>query len=446
MPIKNLKTTFAAEEKDIENITALQISSSANSSREKNKSLLKKDSSEFYDGYIYSSKDVTNQIQTITLVTSETELSENQSLYVWVFIPSVMVGDLNISVSDGTGNMLSWGMSGLELTEESNYNLSLIDIIISYNGRLTRGWKLLELTQNDAQKNGELNAIKQFSVSYKNYGSSEENQDSFAVSYPFVADKFGEKAAVVHHQEYVVYAQKQTFLEQTENIYVGDNVIIKTAKEIFSYAIVGRQNVLVDSSGFVWNAFFTNPTGAVQTFTLDRQIEIGVEQEGYYLFEINLTTSTQDSYALISEGFNLFVEEFKFGYFQKSKIDVVTQSENIVTFTFSSDFQLDENQPLQIDVDNKNIADATYYEENGKCFITVIAKSKGETTLKLSAAGQRIGETGSSNHEAELTIAVGEIEKNNSVVAIWVCFGIMMAGFVVYLIISFVKSRRFGVK
>lgn len=438
----------AQAEKDIlEDISLINISSSANANRVKNNSLVMQGTIGFIDGYIYSPKQNDNaKNQTIILSTSGATISTSKSLFLWVFIPSIIVQNLVIVASDNNSNSLMWQMSGTAYSD-SCYDLSLTEMINSYNGTLSRGWKLLELSVSDAKVVGgsefEIEMIS-INAGYNN-DFSQDDDANFCVFYPFVATKTVETTSIVDHQEYVVYAEKENFLNLTQSIYVGDSVEISSIKDFFSYVVVGNQNILQNQTGYAWNVSLTKPTGSAKTLTFDKKLEIVFDETGYYLIDISLTTSSQDFYALISENYNIYAEDFVFGYFQKTEFDVINGSQNLIVFTFSDDFAYDETQPINIEFSNKNLLSATYYIDNGKVYITMSAKDIGKSTLSLSLSGTKLGEAETQIYTSKINININE-QKENNFILLWIIFGILMVGFVVYLVISFVKARRFGVK
>ncbi len=444
---KNNQVAFA-ETTEISNQQGLVINSTAGSSRVQNDCLVKKGTNEFYDGFVYLAQNSNGNNADMVFSTSQTDFGDQKSFFVWVFIPSLIVQDLVVELSDGS-NSIVWRLSGTEISDNVSYNLSLIDAITNYNGKLSKGWKLLELNKNDAVKKQEssLEIISSIKISYGFLIDSETQDDAeFAVCYPFVADKTGEESQVVLHQDYVVYAEKESFLSGTSSVYVDDKIKFSSAKDFFEYAIIGKQNVLNNLSGYVWNIMLTSPSGTAQTLTFDKKIEIEFSSAGYYLLDIMLTTIDQDYYPLISEAVSIYAEPFAFGYFQKTSYNFVLESKNLIVLTLSQDFTLDTGTEMLVSVGDKNIADATYYIENDKVYITIDAKELGNTTLSVSASGLKTGNTEAQTYELVAQLTVVNAEQSASNVAIWVIFGVLMTGFVTYLVISFVKSRRFGVK
>ena len=307
-----------AENQNADDVKQVEIVSTLNSNRQKNKSLIKKGTSEFYDVYNYfpktsSSGKNLNMILSINSVSFE----QSDSFFMWMFIPSILLSDLVVSVEDGIGNSLVWKVEGTEDSSENDFNLMFSDMFKNYGSQITRGWKLVEFSRNDAQNKGnQISEIRSISITYSflNMADQADNAE-FEIGYCYVSNGLNLQSQIISHQEYVVYADKNSFLETTKNLYVGDKIEIKKASDFFSYVVVGKQNILDNSSGYVWNITLSEPSGGAKNLTLDRKLEILFEEVGYYVLDISLTTSDQDYYSLISENFNIYIENFAFGYF-----------------------------------------------------------------------------------------------------------------------------------
>jgi len=447
MHSKNNQVAFA-ETTEFLNQHNIVINSTAGSSRVQNDCLVKKGTNEFYDSFIYSCQNTNGSNADMIFSISQADFSGDKSFFIWVFIPSLLVQDLVVELSDGT-NSLVWRLAGTEINDNISYNFSLVDAITDYNGKLSKGWKLLQLSKSDAVKKQEasLEIISSIKISYGFLTDSDTQDDAeFAVCYPFVADKLGDDSGVVLHQDYVVYAEKDSFLSSTSSVYVDDKIQFSSAKDFFEYAIIGKQNVLSNLSGYVWNITLSPPSGTAQILTFDRKIEIEFSSAGYYLLDIMLTTIDQDYYPLISEAVSIYAEPFAFGYFQKSSYNFVLESKNLLVLTLSKDFKLNNDDEMLISVGDKKIADATYYIENDKVYITIDAKELGSTNLSVSASGIKTGNGQAQTYELVVQLNIVNAEQNASNVALWVIFGVLMTGFIIYLVILFVKSRRFSVK
>ncbi len=439
----NTNTAFAAES-DFLNKTEVAISSSIGADFKTNNSLIKKGTAEFEDENLITPKRVQNKNQDIVLSIQGLQIDESKSFYAWVFVSSLVLPDLTVALSNET-NSLSWTLSGSDLYSNVSSELQFGEIIEEYHDEI-KGWKLVEFNLSDAFCGGEKTfEIKNITLSSGLALSETDPEICFANM--FVADKTGAKTTLVNHQGYLAYATKSNIVQDDKVLYVGDSLTISSATEIFYYAIIGLQNMLKDTSGYTWNIYVTTPSGKTTPYTLASKVNITFEEEGSYLIEASLTDNdTKDYLPLISRVFNLSTETFRAGYFIKSTYDVFLGSKTQIVFNLSKDFVLDETKEITVVSSDKNIIDATYYLEGRTLFILADAESAGTSLLKVNLYGIKTGETESKLYEYEAKISVKEIKPDNTKLVIWISFGLLVAGAFVYLIILFVKSRRFGVK
>ncbi len=443
-PLKKTTSVANAAQNAFENVQMLEIVASAGATKQQNRSLVEKGSSEFASGFVYSpNKAASGKNQTIVLSTSKLLFDESKSLFLWCFIPSLKVQDLEVVASDGA-NEIVWSHKGLA-GEQATIKETISEMITNFNGTLKKGWKLFEFVKSDGLATGQ-SVFEISSLKIKaSFNSDSEDDQEFSVTAPFLAQKTSGKTKIVAHQEYVVYAEKQNKLANS-NFYVGDKFSVSSEKDFFSYVVVGKQNLFEDKTGFSWNIQLTKPSGARKFFTLDQTREILFDEVGYYLIDVNLTSAAQDYNNLISENFNIYAENFAFGYFQKQSFDVFLGSKTQIVFSLSTDFSLENETLVSVKLGNNLLGEAAYYIEGGKIFIEIDAKTLTNSELMVTATGTKSGETEPKEYQVSAVINVKNATENNSKTVIWVVFGILMAGFFIYLVILFVKSRRFGVK
>ena len=450
MMFEKIKCNKAFAENEIQNTSPLKINTALNVNRETNRSLVKKGTDEFFDGYIYSVKaDSDAGYLTMNFSVDVVDFNDSKSLYLWVFLPSLTMPDIVVVANDSSNaSSLSWRLKGYETADNENFEFSLENMVVAFHGQVSKGWKLLELSFDEASMSGEsFDQINSLYVSTSFVKLSESDEyDDFSVTYPFVADEFADKTSIVDYQGYVVYAEKQSFLDLRSSIFVGDDIEIVSEKDFFVYVIVGKQNVLDNKTGFSWNIKLNEPSGRVKNLVLDRKLTIEFENKGYYSLDVNLLTSNQDVYPLISENYVLYVDEFVFGYFAKKEFSFDIGSTNAFIMTLSSYFELGDVESLKVDVSDKNIASVTYYVENNKVYFKVNALKKGVVNLKISADGIKLNEEQSQTYETNLKIIVEKPQENTDFRLLGIIFGLFVAGFVIYIVILFVKARRFSVK
>ena len=440
---KNLSNVFADDDRSLKNIEILNIQSTTNSSSSYNKSLIKKGTAEFVDGKIYVPSKSNDANAEMKFFVSETSFGVNNSLFMWVYIPDLTIQDLKISLFDKDDNFLNWNLRG-GLLSTANYELSFYDMLLEYEQYIKKGWKLLELSYLDAKKQGNLSKISSISIQYS-YDNEYKIFNDFSVINMFVADRTNSSSGIIDKQDFVVYADKMNVLDERTNFYIGESITLNSARDFFEYVIIGKQNILDDLSGYTWNIVVTKPSGN-DVLTFSKKQNIAFAEKGYYSIDFILTTLENATYPIVSKDYRFFSENFVFGYFQKSNNNFIIGSNNVLELTISDDFVLDENTLLDIQILDNEIICLNKYEIIGnKAYITVSAEKLGTTTISVVAKGKKIGETQTKNYKVEISSTVVDVPKQYNETALWVVFGVLMAGFVVYLIILFVKSRRFGV-
>ena len=442
----NNEVAFAESSQELDGYKKLEILSTINANRENNEVLIDKLTESFVEDYLYYPKtDLDGNNYSMKFSIKNIDFYENQSLFMWVYIPEILVQDLVVVASDGL-NSLTWEMQGVQ-TADYRLNLSLVEMITEYNGIINRGWKLLELNISDAEKVGQLNKISTIDIDYSFVNnSSAEDDNNFRVTNFCVSKKINNKTSIVNHQDYVVYKEKDNFLNAQTSSYIGDSLKLTKTTDIFEYAIIGKQNLLTNSTGYVWSINLTTPTGAQHTFTFDKTRTITFEEHGYYLINIVLTTTGDDAYSIIEQTYNIFAEPFNFGFFQKSSYYFAVGTENIIYLTLSEDFQIDDNSEIVITNESDEIATIKHYIEGDKIFFKISTKNIGETSFKVEVSGYQSNKSKLETFDASLNISVVETEKEINSTVVWVVFWILISGFAVYIIILVVKSRKFDVK
>lgn len=432
---------------EILNEKQILINTTSGILRAQNNSLIKKGTNEYIGDYIYSPINSNGNNMIMSFSFENNTLEDNQMLCIWVYIPSVLVQDLSITISNESSQII-WKFDGVEISEHQTGNLSLIDLIEEFNGSLSQGWKLLSLSKNDStSKTGtELNYFSSLKIDYGMSVLGEDNDDEeFSICYPFIADKISEKSSIIDSQSYIIYAEKDIFIKENTTMYIGEKLTINSIKNVFVYVVIGKQNILDNQSGYVWNATLTLPSGTRQSLTFDKKIDITLETNGYYLLDITLTNIEQDYLPIVSRSVNIKVEKFVFGFFNKSDFNIAVGKTSVIDFYLSKDFEFEDNQ-IKIKASDDNILKLEYELIDNKIRIYVGAQNLGSSTLTLSISGKQKNLTETKEYSETININVlnEKSESNNTI--LFVVFGVMITGIVVYIIISFVKSRRFGVK
>ena len=101
---------------------------------------------------------------------------------------------------------------------------------------------------------------------------------------------------------------QNTLHQQETKVFVGDFIEFSSAKDLFAHVVVGRTNVLDNQYGYSWTIYVTRPSGNRENLVFSSNQKINFLEKGYYLIDINLTTSDQDTYPIISKSYNFYAE------------------------------------------------------------------------------------------------------------------------------------------
>ncbi|MBP3581123.1 MAG: hypothetical protein J6J33_00030, partial [Clostridia bacterium] len=117
----------------------------------------------------------------------------------------------------------------------------------------------------------------------------------------------------------------------------------------------------------------------------------------------------------------------------------------VVPFKLAPNFIVEED--ISVTVGDKSVAKASYYVEDGVCYIMIEGVDEGKSLLTVTMVGKREGFDKTSTYTYTTDVII--LDSGTSVVSmvlLWSFFGVICAGLVIFLIISFVKARKFGVK
>lgn len=372
----------------------------------------------------------------------EVNIKSNQSIYIWVYIPDTMLYDFSIILNSSAGKTLSFEILSSEL-----YN-----IIISKMGISSiYGWKLFELPVKNATEKLKDETLKDFnfdSVRVKYVAPTNESKSKYSEKFSFyhiyVADSFYGETTIAEYCNYANYKVKDSFMSKMNNLYVGDSIKVMSSSEIFEYMYIGKNNVVkYPNLNLTWSLFVSNENG--KSYEMKFGNSYTFDYKGYYTVGVkvyekrsmlsNLVVNYSDAY---------YVEEFDFGS-MKSEYTFKKGEENIIKFQFTPDFVLDGE--VNVSISDKNIASESHYIKNNVLYITISAVKYGSVELKVSAKGYRQGETKLQDFEQIATI---DITQDNTQTwemwVLWITFGVFCACLLIFMVISFVKARKSGVK
>ena len=365
------------------------------------------------------------------------QLKTSQSVYMWVYIPNSYLKDLTVTLYAVGGASISWTITSLELYSTLVTSLSKINV---------EGWKLFEFSAQDYSAMSNIISLNsmvftQIKVSYKSpVVPTEKNSQTMSLYHIFIGDGFSGKTRVIKSLSYYNYKFNQNFLDKITNKYLYDELKINSRSEIFDNLYAGKTDLLSESSlAQTLYIYLRNTNGTEYHYKLGQSYIF--EEEGFYTITFKLTSQTEESNA-ISRSF--YIEKFDVGYLNTSyRMD--KGEKYTLPFKIAPNFIVAED--ISVTVGDKSVAKASYYIENDVCYIILEGLDQGKTKLTVSMVGKREGYDKINTYTYTTDVIISETGTSTvSIVLLWSFFGVICAGFVIFLIISFVKARKFGVK
>ncbi len=364
-------------------------------------------------------------------------LSNAKSIYAWVYIPNSYLKDLSVTLYTASNGSISWTISSTELYS------TLVTTLINVN---VEGWKLFEFSVSDSSAMSNITSLNsavftQFKISYKSsITPSEKTSQTLSLYHIFVGDSFAGTTRVIKSLSYYNYKFNEEFLSKIKNKYLYDSLTISSRSEIFVNLYAGKTNLLTESNlSQTLYIYIKNENGSNYNLKLGQTYVF--EEEGWYTITFKISGQT-DSSNTISKSF--YIEKFNVGYLKKS-YSLDKGNKFVVTFDIAQNFIVEDN--IEITIGDKNILSATYYVNDNICYITLEGLKKGDTTLMVSMTGKRADTEESSTYSYSTNVVVSDTGNSLlTMVILWSIFGIICGALVIFVIISFVKARRFGVK
>lgn len=369
-----------------------------------------------------------------------------ESVYVWLYFPQFLLYELKLGFYTAQQKGVYWQFEDAELLDELNDG---------GNKLFAYGWRLFELNFNDAELVGLDSPYEStfsiFEIVYQipdNTQTTETVSESLSFYHVYKADSFG-RTGVVQYQDYTLFELKQSFNTKLKNLYVGDSLKFNGIYDIFEYVVVGNKDVknYTDLSAYRWSIILNDTNSA--TLDVEYGEEYTFQNRGWYSINVKLyKTTTQSGVTstdiVLNTSSSFYIEKFNIGTFDGNNYFFEIGKKYSVKFIMAADFVLDGD--IVISVSNKKLASTTYYIEGNLCYVTVDVLDLGNGTITLTASGHREGYSNVETYSSTMHFYTTYGDQNTSETFLWICFGGFCVILVSYVIISVVKSRKFGVK
>lgn len=365
------------------------------------------------------------------------QLKASQSVYMWVYIPNAYLKDLSVTLYSGGGASISWTINSLELYSMLVTSLSNISV---------EGWKLFEFSTQDYSAMSNITSLNsiiftQIKVSYKSSVTpTEKTSQTFSLYHIFIGDAFAEQSRVIKSLSYYSYKFNDDFLDIIANKYLYDSIKITSRSEIFECLYAGKTDLLSQSSlAQTLHIYIRNDNGTDYHYKLGETYVF--EEEGFYTITFKVSSQSEASNA-ISKSF--YIEKFSIGYL-KSSYRIEKGEKFTIPFEITPNFIVGED--ISVVVGDKSVIKASYYIENDVCYLIIEGIKEGDSKLTLSMTGKRDGYNKVDTYTYSTSVVITDSGNSLfSMIILWSVFGVICAGLVIFLIISFVKARKFGVK
>lgn len=368
----------------------------------------------------------------------------DDAIFMWIYLIDVVTFKLKISIYDGSSSVLSW-----EFDSQQVYDMGI-------------GWMLIKLNLRDFEFSEDYTTkiYDRITFSYLSEAEEFEGEEGYE-SYDVKTDErfsfyhvFVSKNANYSENSGKIYSLAKSYYEFCDNfitggtVFVGDKLKLSSVKDVFKYLYTGKYDLsnYMSSGKFYWTLSVKDPE-LVKT-KIDFGDTVNFYKSGYYVISITLnqkTTITNKS--ILNIDINLYSEELTLGSFISGSRYSLKDNEKIM-LSFKLSNGIDIEGDYEISLSNNNAEIDSYYEKDGILYVCVAGKNAGTSTLQITAKGISKHNSQVQDFSAEASITISQSSKGVDVfmVILWITFGVFVVGFIIYLLISLVKSRKNDVK
>ncbi|MBQ8451186.1 MAG: hypothetical protein IJ538_00175 [Clostridia bacterium] len=379
----------------------------------------------------------------LNLSVSGFTISEEDSIYFWLFVPSEDVRRLTVSLVGDGSNKITWSYSG------STFKSMILN---AEGGDETYifGWKLVQLNTVNAQKSitGELSSVvfNKFQLSWNNAGETEfrEGVNKLSIYHVYVAKSFLVTSAVVGIQKYVYFKFTEEFEKNFAQFYVKDKFSIDSAEGLFEKLYVAKFDLKNNAQpNYSWDIKLS--FNQEKPFAVEFGKQYTCEKTGWLNILIKLNERVLNSFIVrnvtrLQWSKDIPIDEFGIGSFSNNQFKIKNGESQMILFKVSNDFQFDE--PIKIETSADGVL--TEVSNNGKnYYITVHGVKTGTVQLSISAKGHKFGSSTSQIY-SESTFIVVESSGNLNfhMVLLIIIASVYLLGFLVYAIIGIVRHQK----
>lgn len=367
---------------------------------------------------------------------------ENDAIFMWVYLIDTVSFKLEMSLSNTSGDYLTWSFDHQDVLQ------------------MGTGWKFLQLNLKDFKFSKDYTSQTYSTIILSYYSEAEESEEYTSDYYKLYETIAKENFSVYHifatrnveniNSTGMIYNLQQSFYEYSdifsvgEVVHIGDKIQIKSAKDIFKSLYVGKYDLSNLGGEYYWTLSLKSPSSDIASKEFGDYLNF--YEQGYYYLTVQLHKRNGSS-ALLNLSISIYCEELVLGNFiYQSNYTIKDNEKVLIPFKIANNITFDGDYTLSID--NNNATIESYYEENGVVYVCVSGISEGKSNLEISAKvsskyGSAVKEVVST---ATINIESSEKQFDMFDLILWVTFACFCSGFMIYLVISLVKSRKNDVK
>lgn len=386
--------------------------------------------------------------------------AEDDVLYLWVYFFEMneiinYTYKLNISLTNNTNCTISYEFSAQQVKD------------FVENGS---GWRLLAVRISDFESEDEsefygetftnlkLSFYSEASDVLQDPEATQEEKQNASAMLVKTSDKlsfyhvFVTKNANFNQNNGKMIDLSGSYYEFSENFAIAKNVFVKdkikidSMNNVFEYLYVGKYDLsnYISTGKYKWELKLTNPSNGINYVEFGKSIAFN--EIGYYYLSMVLT-EVKTSNIKFYESFTIYCDEPNLGYFVYGSTYRIKDNDTIeLSFKITEGLILEDG--YEISVDNNNAEIESYYEKDGFIYVSVVAKSSGNSTVQVSGKGHTVYNSETQTFSASASLKIQSTEEKVDVfeIILWITFACFCVGIIIYLSISLVKARKNDVK
>ena len=383
------------------------------------------------------------QVFSSNLAVSTFSPTENQSIFMWVYLIGAVTFKLSVSIYDSSSSTLTWNFDSMRVYE------------------MNSGWILLELKMSDIITEDDYSS-KNYNVLIIKYYSEIEDQtedpdyspyqiattERFSIYHVVLADSIDndKTSGKIYSVNKTCYKFNENFLP-SNTVFSGDEISVDSPSAVFEYLYVGKYDLDTYSVAgkYLWNIAISGPSGGKRAVEFGEKIKF--VSIGFYYIAIQLYEKMAlEDQLIMNIGVNIYCEEVTLGNFAMGSKYIVNGTDVVVIeFRLSQEVIIEDE--INVKMSNKKAEISSYYIDDGILYVKVLPKERGTSKLEISAEATNKHNSKTENYTSEATLEIRLPAKNELfIIILWVVFGGFCVAILIYFVFSVVSAQKKDVK